>query len=189
MRKPYQEGSIKKYRGAWIAQWWEDGHRRNRTIGRVSMITKTEAKVQLASIVTPLNIKQSSGSRKVTLSEFVKLVYVPFYRRKWKFSTAQANEQRINYHLLPEFKNRTLGAVWKLKGPNQKRITKASLRNHLQALTWRHKCTTKSPLLGQGGAALAQASAWSFYILFRTGSYNQSRCQAGKPDVLVRQPF
>jgi len=42
-----------------------------------SMITKTEAQVQLASIVTPLNIKQSSGSKKVTLSEFVKLVYVP----------------------------------------------------------------------------------------------------------------
>lgn len=115
MRKRYQEGSIKKYRGAWIAQWREDGHGRNRTTGRVSMITKTEAQVQLASIVTPLNIKQSSGPRKVTLSEFVKLVYVPFYSRKWKFSTAQANEQRINDHLLPEFKNRTLGAVWKLK--------------------------------------------------------------------------
>jgi hypothetical protein len=61
MRKRYQEGSIKKYRGAWIAQWWEDGHRRNRTIGRVSMMTKTEAQVPLASIVTPINIKQASG--------------------------------------------------------------------------------------------------------------------------------
>ena len=111
MRKRYQEGSIKKYRGAWIAQWWEDGHRRNRTIGRVSLMTKTEAQVQLASIVTPLNIKQSSGSRKVTLSEFVNLIYFPFYRRKWKFSTAQANEHRISYHLLPEFKRRTLGSI------------------------------------------------------------------------------
>ena len=36
MRKRYQEQSIKKYRGAWIAQWWEDGHSRNRTIGRVN---------------------------------------------------------------------------------------------------------------------------------------------------------
>ena len=35
---------------------------------------------------------------------------------------------------LPELKNRTLGAAWKLKGPNQKRITKASRRNHLQIL-------------------------------------------------------
>ncbi len=95
MRKRYQEGSIKKYRGAWIAQWWEDGHRRNRTIGRVSMMTKTEAQVQLASIVTPINIKQASGSRKVTVEEFVNLIHVPFYRRKWKSSTAQANEERI----------------------------------------------------------------------------------------------
>ncbi|MEW5979350.1 MAG: hypothetical protein AB1898_26445 [Acidobacteriota bacterium] len=30
-------------------------------------MTKTEAQVQLASIVTPLNIRQSSGSRKVTV--------------------------------------------------------------------------------------------------------------------------
>src|SRR5438046_1178148 len=111
MRKRYQEGSIKKYRGAWIAQWWEDGHRRNRTIGRVSQMTKTEAQVQLALIVTRINIKQASGSRKVTLSEFVKLVHLPFYRRKWKASTAQSNEQRISYHLLPEFKNRTLGSI------------------------------------------------------------------------------
>jgi len=111
MRKRYQEGSLKKYRGAWIAQWWEDGHRRNRTIGRVSTMTKTEAQLQLASIVTPLNIKQSSGSRRVTLSEFVNLIYFPFYRRKWKFSTAQANEQRITYHLLSEFKQRTLGSI------------------------------------------------------------------------------
>jgi len=111
MRKRYQEGSIKKYRGAWIAQWWEDGHRRNRTIGRVSTMTKTEAQVQLASIVTPINVKQASGSRKVTFEEFVNLIYFPFYRRKWKFSTAQANEQRITCHLLPEFKHRTLGSV------------------------------------------------------------------------------
>ena len=37
MRRRYQEGNIKKHRGVWIAQWWEHGHRRNRTIGRVSM--------------------------------------------------------------------------------------------------------------------------------------------------------
>ena len=80
-------------------------------LGAVSMMTKTEAQVQLAAIVTPINIKQASGSRKVTVEEFVNLIYLPFYRRKWKSSTAQANEERISYHLLPEFKNRTLGSL------------------------------------------------------------------------------
>src|SRR5258708_536505 len=28
MRRRYQEGSLKKVDGKWIAQWWEDGHRR-----------------------------------------------------------------------------------------------------------------------------------------------------------------
>jgi len=138
MRKRYQEGSIKKYRGAWIAQWWEDGHRRNRTIGRVSMMTKTEAQVQLASIVTPINIKQASGSRKVTVEEFVNLIYVPFYRRKWKSSTAQANEERITYHLLPEFKNRTLGSIDRdeLQGFLERKATEGFSFSVVDHLRW-----------------------------------------------------
>ena len=72
MRKRYQEGSVKKQRGLWIAQWWEEGHRRNRTIGRVSQMTKAEARAELVSIITPINIRQSSASVRITLGEFVK---------------------------------------------------------------------------------------------------------------------
>src|SRR6266436_4981251 len=44
MRKRYQKGSLKNIDGSWIAQWWEDGHRRKRTLGRVKDMTKTRAK-------------------------------------------------------------------------------------------------------------------------------------------------
>jgi integrase len=110
MRKRHQEGSVKKQRGLWIAQRWEEGHRRNRTIGRVSQMTKAEARAELVTIITPINIRQSSASVRITLGEFVKYVFYPFYRRKWKPSTAQSNEQRVNYHLVPEFGERALGS-------------------------------------------------------------------------------
>ena len=36
MRKRYQKGSLEKLNGIWIARWYEGGHRRARTLGRVS---------------------------------------------------------------------------------------------------------------------------------------------------------
>ena len=48
MRKRYQEGNVKKQRGVWIAQWWENGHRRSRALGSVWEVTKTEAKAKVA---------------------------------------------------------------------------------------------------------------------------------------------
>ncbi len=80
-------------------------------LGRVSMMTKTEAQVQLASIVTPINIKQASGSRKVTVEEFVKSDLSPVLPAEVEILDGSGNEERISYHLLPEFKNRTLGSI------------------------------------------------------------------------------
>ena len=54
MRKRYQKGGIKKVGPSWVAQWWEDGHRRNKTVGRVSEMTKSEAQSELSEILTPL---------------------------------------------------------------------------------------------------------------------------------------
>ncbi len=82
MRKRYQEGSVKKQRGLWIAQWWEEGHRRNRTIGRVSQMTKAEARAELVTIITPINIRQSSASVRITLGEFVKYRFFPVLSEK-----------------------------------------------------------------------------------------------------------
>jgi integrase len=40
----------------------------------------------------------------------VKDVYLPFYRRKWKHSTAMTNEDRLRVHFAPVFSERTLGS-------------------------------------------------------------------------------
>jgi site-specific recombinase XerD len=36
--------------------------------------------------------------------------YLPFYKRKWKRSTATANEDRLRVHLNPLYAGRTLGS-------------------------------------------------------------------------------
>ena len=103
MRKRYQQGSLTKVGGSWIAQWWEDGHRRKRTLGRIHHMTKAQAKTQLASIVAPINRASGKPLDQTTLVDFVGQIYFPFYRRKWKGSTRGTNESRIHHYLISEF--------------------------------------------------------------------------------------
>jgi integrase len=106
MRKRYQEGNVKKQRGVWIAQWWENGHRRSRALGSVWAMTKTEAKAEVAAIVAPINLRERTASERCTLADFVEQIFLPFYRRKWKRSTALSNQERISFHLISEFGKR-----------------------------------------------------------------------------------
>ena len=106
MRKRYQEGNVKKQRGVWIAQWWENGHRRSRALGSVWGMTKTEAKAEVAAIVAPINLRERTASERCTLADFVEQVFLPFYRRKWKRSTALSNQERISFHVISEFGKR-----------------------------------------------------------------------------------
>src|SRR5579883_468223 len=110
MRRRYQKGSLKKVSGGWIAQWWEDGHRRKRTLGKVSLTTKAEAQAQLDAILAPINARSTAPSPMVKFGHFVASVYLPFYRRKWKGSTKTTNEERYRVHLLPIYAERPLGS-------------------------------------------------------------------------------
>lgn len=105
MRKRTQRGSLYKRNGEWVARWKEDGKRRARVVGRISVMTKGEAQTELAAIVAPGN---SSVKRQMGFSDFVHGVFLPFYRRKWKMSTKATNEDRFKHHLT--FGNRALGS-------------------------------------------------------------------------------
>ncbi len=110
MRKRFQKGSLSKVDGSWIAQWWEDGHRRKRTLGRCSQLTKAQAQAELSGILTPINARKVTPSAVCNFGDFVKETYLPFYRRKWKRTTTATNEDRIRVHLASEFGDRTLGS-------------------------------------------------------------------------------
>lgn len=108
MRKRHQHGSLSKINGSWVVQWWEDGRRRKRTLGWDSHMTKSQAQNELDAILAPINNKQDVPSGERKFGDFVREVYLPFYRRKWKPSTAATNEDRLKHHLLSEFDERTL---------------------------------------------------------------------------------
>ena len=110
MRRRFQNGNLFKRGKSWVAQWWEDGHRRKRMLGRVGQMTKAEAQRELAKIVSPINSREIPPSQSCSFSDFVERVYLPFYRRKWKRSTALTNEDRIEHHLVSEFGQGTLGS-------------------------------------------------------------------------------
>src|SRR5262245_20684851 len=110
MGQRYQTGSVFERNGKRVVQWWEDGHRRKLTLGPVGRITKAEAQKQLAAIVGPLNSRDVPPSKSWKFADFVERVYLLFYRRKWKRSTAATNEDRLRNHLTLEFGSETLGA-------------------------------------------------------------------------------
>lgn len=110
MRKRYQKGSLAKVDGVWIAQWWEDGRRRKRTLGKASKLSKSQAEAEMASIVAPINARSTTPSATTKFGDFVKEVYLPFYRRKWKKSTLMTNEDRLRFHLTSAYAERTVGS-------------------------------------------------------------------------------
>ncbi len=72
-RERYQTGSLTKKGGRWIAQWWEDGRHRKRTLGRVEEMGPVKAKTVLAAIIAPLNERGATSS----FGAFVNEVYLP----------------------------------------------------------------------------------------------------------------
>ena len=108
-RKRHQQGSLKVVRKSWIAQWWEEGHRRNKTLGKIKNMTKSQAQDKLVEILALINKKQEGPSEEWKFGDFVNQVYLSWYRRKWKKSTTACNVDRLKHHLSCEFAGRTLG--------------------------------------------------------------------------------
>lgn len=86
-----------------VGQWREDGRLRSR-IGQSLKMTKSKAREKLAAIVKPINERDSHVvDQDVTTKDFVEKEWLPFYKRKWKESTAMTNEDRVNHHIVTEF--------------------------------------------------------------------------------------
>src|SRR5262245_22775388 len=76
-----------------------------------SLLTrKSEAEERLAAILEPINARRDEPTHDMKFGPFVRQVFLPFYSRKWKGSTAKTNEERFTRLLLSRFENRTLGS-------------------------------------------------------------------------------
>lgn len=72
---------------------------------------RAEAQSRLAEILQPINAGPvEPAEAEMTLKEFVEGVYLPFYRVKWKRSTATTNEQRVKVYLIPTYGERPLSS-------------------------------------------------------------------------------
>ncbi len=58
-RKRYQAGSVRPRKHGknkvWVAQWWEEGRRKSKVLGRCAEMGKGEAESLMAVILKPMN--------------------------------------------------------------------------------------------------------------------------------------
>src|SRR5437867_11265142 len=111
MRKRFQKGSVKKVKGKWIGQWWEDGHRRNQVLGRTSEMTKAAAQSRIAETVRAINNRQRESNPEMRLEDFINDVDFAVHRRRSKKAAAMTVEHRVLFHICGEFGERKLGKV------------------------------------------------------------------------------
>lgn len=146
-RKRFQRGSLKMRKHGrvrvWVAQWWEDGGRRFKVLGRCAQMTKSQADAELTAILRPINEGTAPVARPVlTFREFVEQVYLPHCRRTWKESTDLTTVPRIKNHLVTAFGDRLLGTIGRAemqdlleaKAPVLSRSMVAHMRWHLNGI-------------------------------------------------------
>src|SRR5205085_12690497 len=63
------------------------------SLGPVSKTKKYDAENKLAQILEPINVASQEPDANLVFQTFVSQVYLPFYKRKWKTSTANSNER------------------------------------------------------------------------------------------------
>jgi integrase len=108
MRRRFQKPRIRNKGGYWIAQFRDaEGRKRKVSLGSVARTKKFDAESKLARLIEPINISSGESTPEFKFGAFVRQVYFPFYKRKWKASTIICNESRINKHLVGTFEDHT----------------------------------------------------------------------------------
>jgi integrase len=145
--KRFQKGSVRPRKHGrhkvWVAQWWEDGRRKSKVLGKCSEISKSQADIMMAAILEPLN--ERAGKRQppvYTFKRYVEDVFLPVCRRKWKESTRMTSEPTIQTHLTPAFGSRLMSEISRddmqafldQKAKTHSQSIVAHLRWHLSAI-------------------------------------------------------
>jgi hypothetical protein len=91
-RKRYQKGSVSSRKHGknkvWVGQWWEDGQKKSRVLGRCTEMRKSEAEANMAVILKPQNEVAGQTQKPVyTFGVYLEQVFLPMCHRKWKEST------------------------------------------------------------------------------------------------------
>lgn len=114
-RRRFQKGSLqlRKHgnRRVWVILYYDQkGERKYFTLGWASEMNKSTADEKRQEFMRQINggPRTVSATRPVTVGEFLEQVYLPFYRGKWKESTAGTSENRIRHHIVKELGSQRL---------------------------------------------------------------------------------
>ncbi len=146
-RKRFQKGSVRPRKHGrqkvWVAQWWEQGQKKSKVLGRCTDMPKSEAEARLAVILKPFNEVAGQSQKPIyTFRVYLEEIFLPVVRRKWKESTRVTTEPRMTYHLLPPLGDRLLQQITReqmqafldQKAPTASRSTVDHLRWDLNSI-------------------------------------------------------
>src|SRR5262249_62350472 len=108
-RRRFQRGSLQKRQSSggwnWIAFWWEDGRRRGQLLGPCSRMSRPEALAEMGKRLQSINAHAGEVRPRLwKLGDWIREVFLPFSRRKWKLSTASTTGDRIRKHLIGDLR-------------------------------------------------------------------------------------
>lgn len=114
-RERNQKGSLQVRshgkRKMWVWLYREDGSRKYVTLGPSHKMSKAQAEKKRDEALAEVHARQdSSPDPDMTFGQFLDGVVLPFYRSKWKRSTASTSESRMTHHLA-EFSKTPLKAI------------------------------------------------------------------------------
>jgi hypothetical protein len=80
----------------------EKTERRYHTLGLASEMNKGTADEKRQEFMREINggVRTTKATRPPTVAEFLDQVYLPFYRGKWKESTAGTSENSLRHHII-----------------------------------------------------------------------------------------
>jgi integrase len=146
-RKRFQKGSLRPRKHGrikvWVVQWREGANKRSKVLGPCADIPKGQAEAMLAQLLQPANAQAGHHQAPVfTFDHYVKDVFLPTYRKKWKESTRSTSEADINRYLVPAFRGQLLSAITRddmqrfldALAPNLSSSIVGHLRWHLNAI-------------------------------------------------------
>jgi integrase len=111
MRRRFQKPRIRNKGGYWIAQFRDlEGRKRKVSLGPIARTKKVDAELMLAQLLEPINSSVAEPTPDFEFGTFIRQIYFPFYRRKWKASTAACNVGRVGLYLVQPFEKRALRA-------------------------------------------------------------------------------
>jgi integrase len=115
-RKRHQKGSlqIRKHgkRKMWVLLYRDGSSRKYATLGLHAKMSKSQAEAIRDELLNEVHARNAiSVDRHITFGDFLEGVVLPYFRAKWKRSTAGTTENRIKHHLTTEFGGKKLSEL------------------------------------------------------------------------------